>query len=337
MLRVLLLRLTDQEHILLLVQHHIASDGWSMGILWQELTALYRAFTFGDPSPLPELPIQYADYAVWQGESLRGKFLTIQLAYWKKQLDNLPILQLPTDRPRPPVQTHRGARLPLKLSSELLSELNVLSRREGVTLFMTLLAVFQILLHQYAGQDDIVVGSPIAARDRPELEGLIGFFANSLVLRTDLSGGPIFKALLGRVREMALGAYGHQDVPFEKLVEELKPERNPSYSPLFQVAFAFQNAPSTPLKLEGLTMTSFAVDNGTAKFDLTLSLREEAEGLKGWLEYNTDLFDAATIRRMSGHFENLLKGIVANPEQRVSELPLLTHAGRAATTAGRME
>ena len=328
MLRVLLIRLTDQEHILLLVKHHIASDGWSVGILWQELAAFYRAFIAGEPSPLPDLPLQYADYAVWQQDFLRGEGLETKLAYWKKQLDNLPTLQLPTDRPRPPVQTLRGAKLLFTLSGDLSSELKVLSRREGVTLFMTLLAALQILLQQYAGQDDMVVGSPIAARDRPELEGLIGFFVNSLVFRTDLSGDPIFRELLGRVREVALEAYGHQDVPFEKLVEQLKPERNLSHSPLFQVVFAFQNAPSAPRKLEGLTLTSLPVDSGTAKFDLTLSLREDADELKGWLEYNTDLFDAATIRRMLGHFENLLKGIVANPERRLSELPLLTQAER---------
>ncbi len=328
MLRVLLLRLTDQEDILLLVHHHIASDGWSVGILWQELTALYRAFAAGEPSPLPELPVQYADYAVWQRKLLQGKVLETQLAYWKKQLDHLPILQLPTDRPRPAVQTVRGAKLPLTLSRDFLSELKVLSRREGVTLFMTLLAAFQILLHRYAGQDDIAVGSPIAGRDSPELEGLIGFFVNSLVFRTDLSGDPSFKELLGRVREVALGAYGHQKVPFEKLVEHLKPERNLSHSPLFQVVFALQNAPRAPRKLEGLTVTSLAVDSGTAKFDLTLSLREESEELRGWLEYNSDLFDDVTIRRMLRHFENLLQAIVANPEQRLSELPLLTHAER---------
>jgi len=270
------------------------------GILWQELTTLYRAFISGEPSLLSELPIQYADYAVWQREFLQGKVLETQLAYWQKQLENLPTLQLPTDRPRPPVQNLRGAKHFFRLSKDLLSELKVLSRRESVSLFMTLLAAFQLLLHRYARQNDIVVGSPIAGRDRPELEGLIGLFANTLVFRTDLSGNPIFRELLGRVREVALAAYSHQDVPFEKLVEQVKPERNLSHSPLFQVMFALQNAPSSPPKLEGLTLTSVAVDSGTAKFDLTLSLREEDEELKGWLEYNTDLFDAATIHRMAG-------------------------------------
>jgi len=257
-------------------------------------------FYLGRTIAASELPIQYADYAVWQREFLQGKVLETQLAYWQKQLENLPTLQLPTDRPRPPVQSLRGAKHFFRLSKDLLSELKVLSRRESVSLFMTLLAAFQLLLHRYARQNDIVVGSPIAGRDRPELEGLIGLFANTLVFRTDLSGNPIFRELLGRVREVALAAYRHQDVPFEKLVEQVKPERNLSHSPLFQVMFALQNAPSAPPKLEGLTLTSVAVDSGTAKFDLTLSLREEDEELKGWLEYNTDLFDAATIHRMAG-------------------------------------
>ena len=328
MLRVLLIRLTDQEHILLVVKHHIASDGWSAGLLWHELAAFYRGFISGEIACLPELPIQYADYAVWQRDSLRGETLETKLAYWKKQLDNLPTLQLPTDRARPPVQTLRGTKHSLTLSRNLLSELKALCRREGVTLFMTLLAAFQILLQRYTGQDDIVVGTPIAARDRPELEALIGFFVNSLVLRTDLTGNPTFRELLRRVREVALGAYGHQDVPFEKLVEQLKPERNLSHSPLFQVVFALQNAPGTPFKLDGLSATSLTVTGGAAKFDLTLSLHEGAGELKGWLEYNTDLFDAATTRRMLGHFENLLQGIVANPEKPLSELPLLTPSER---------
>ena len=328
MLRALVIRLTEQEHTFLLVKHHIASDGWSAGILWQELAALYRGSISGEMAPLPELPVQYADYAVWQRNALRGAALETKLAYWRKQLNNLPTLQLPTDRPRTPVQTLRGARHPLVLSRNLLSEINALCRRERVTMFMTLLAAFQVLLQKYSGQDDIVVGAPIAKRDRPELETLIGFFINSLVLRTDLTGNPTFRELLRRVREVALGAYEHQDVPFEKLVEQLKPERNLSHSPLFQVVFALQNAPAAPLKLEGLTATALAVDNGTAKFDLTLSLQEEAGELKGWFEYNTDLFDAATTRRMLWHFENLLRAIVANPEQPLSELPVLTHDER---------
>ena len=217
MLRALVIRLTDQEHTFLLVKHHIASDGWSAGILWQELAALYRGSISGEMAPLPELPVQYADYAVWQRNALRGAALETKLAYWRKQLNNLPTLQLPTDRPRTPVQTLRGARHPLVLSRNLLSEISALCRRERVTMFMTLLAAFQVLLQKYSGQDDIVVGAPIAKRDRPELETLIGFFINSLVLRTDLTGNPTFRELLRRVREVALGAYEHQDVPFEKL------------------------------------------------------------------------------------------------------------------------
>src|SRR5262245_14779273 len=245
MLRTLLLRLTDDDHILLLVTHHIASDAWSSDILWKELATLYQAFTAGQTSPLRPLPIQYADYAVWQRHWLHGEALETQLAYWKQQLTSGPTLQLPPDRPRPPVHSSRGALQSVALAQELSEGLKALRRKEGVTLFMALLAAFQTLLHRYTGQDDIAVGSPIAGRTRIELEGLIGFFVNTLVLRTDFSGNPTFRELLSRVREVALGAYAHQDVPFEKLVEELQPERTLSRSPLFQVMFAFQNAPSS--------------------------------------------------------------------------------------------
>ena len=244
MLRALLLRLDEQEHHLLLTMHHIASDGWSTGILYRELATLYEAFSTGKPSPLPELPIQYAAFAQWQREWLQGEVLESQLSYWKQQLgDNLPVLGLPTDRPRPAVQTYRGARQSLALPKTLSDSLQALSRQERSTMFMPLLAAFQALLHRYTGQEDIVVGSPVAGRSRVETEGLIGFFVNTLVLRTDLSGEPTFRDLLGRVREVALAAYDHWDLPFEKLVEELNPDRNLSYTPLFQVVFAFQNAP----------------------------------------------------------------------------------------------
>jgi len=324
MLRVLLLRLAVEEYILVLVKHHIASDGWSSRILWQELTTLYRAFTAGQPNPLPELPIQYADYAVWQRDWLQGEVLENQLAYWKKQLDNIATLQLPTDRPRPSVQSYSGARQYLVLSKDLSERLKALSRREGVTLFMTLLAVFQTLLHRYTRQEDIAVGAPIAGRTRPEIEGLIGFFVNTLVMRTDFSGNPSFRKLLGRVREVALGAYAHQDLPFEKLVEELKPERSLGYSPLFQVMFVFQNASRTALNFAGLNVSPVPVDAERAKFDLNLSIHEAVEGLRGSLEYNTDLFDDVTITRLLEHFHILLEGIVTNPDQHISDLPLLT-------------
>jgi amino acid adenylation domain-containing protein len=305
--------------------HHIISDGWSMGVLVRELGALYPAFAAGQPSPLPELPIQYADFASWQRQWLAGEVLDYQLAYWKRQLAGAPpALELPTDRPRPAVQSYRGAALPVQLPRALSEALAALSRQEGVTLFMTLLAAFQALLWRYTGQDDIVVGSPIAGRTRAEIAPLIGFFVNTLVLRTDLSGEPTFRELLGRVREMTLGAYAHQDMPFDKLVDELQPERDMSRSPLFQVMFALQNTPMPALSLAEVTLSPLEAARPTAKFDLTLMLEEAREGIRGTLEYRTDLFDRATIERMAGHYRTLLEGIVEAPGRQVSELPMLT-------------
>ncbi|MHC4593584.1 MAG: non-ribosomal peptide synthetase [Planctomycetota bacterium] len=324
--RAKLLRMSDEDHILLLTMHHIVSDGWSMGVFARELTALYSAFSNGDPSPLADLPIQYADFAVWQRNWLQGEVLETQLSYWQKQLDGISVLQLPTDRPRPRVQTFNGACQSLELSSMLTGELNALSKREGATLFMTLLAAFQTLLYRYTGQDDIVVGSPIANRNRTEIEGLIGFFVNSLAIRGDLSGNPSFRELLERVRGVALGAYAHQDLPFEKLVEVLRPERDMSHTPLFQVMFALQNAPMEALELTGLTTTLLEQGSIKAGYDLEFYLWEKMEGLGGMLIYNTDLFDVATITRMMGHYQNLLKGIVSDLNKRISELPLLTEA-----------
>jgi aspartate racemase len=298
--RTQLLHLGEEEHLLLLTMHHIVSDGWSLGVFMRELTALYEAFSTEKSSSLPELPIQYADFAAWQNEWLVGEVLEVQLNYWKRHLGGqLPVLDLPTDRPRPPVQTYRGARQSLELPKKSSDALKALSQQEGVTLFMTLLAVFQILLYRYTGQEDVIVGSPIANRNRVEVEGLIGFFVNTLVLRTELSGDPSFRELLGRVREVALGAYAHQDLPFEKLVEELQVERDLSRNPLFQVMFVLQNAPISALEFRGLSLTPLEVHNGTAKFDLTLELEESAEGIRGWFEYNTDLFDTLTITRMT--------------------------------------
>ncbi|MGK7878448.1 MAG: amino acid adenylation domain-containing protein, partial [Xenococcaceae cyanobacterium] len=325
--RAKLLRLTEVEYVLLLNMHHIISDGWSFDVFFRELAALYEAFSTGKASPLPELPIQYADFAHWQREWLQGKVLESQLNYWKQQLGgSLPILQLPTDYPRPPVQTYPGAYQSLELSLDLIEALKTLSQQEGVTLFMTLLAAFQTLLHRYSEQEDIIVGTPIAGRNQVATEGLIGFFVNSLAIRTNLLGNPSFQQLLSQVREVTLGAYNHQDLPLEKLIEELNPERDLSRSPLFQVMFAFQNTPSQPRELLGLTITPLEVHSGTSKFDLTLDLRETSEGIKGGIEYNTDLFKAATITRMLGHFQVLLEGIVANPEQRLWDLLLLTPA-----------
>jgi surfactin family lipopeptide synthetase A len=328
LLRCLLWRLATEDHILLLTMHHIVSDGWSMGVLYRELSALYETFRQGKAPSLPELPIQYADFAVWQREWLRGEVLERQLSYWKRQLGGVQLLELPTDRPRSAVQSLRGTTQSFMLPKDLSEALNALSRKEGVTLFMTLLAAFQILLHRYTGQEDIAVGSPIANRTRSEIEGLIGFFVNTLVLRTDLSGSPSFRELLSRVRRAALDAYSHQDLPFEKLVEELNPERDPSRSPLFQVMFALQNAPMNLPILAGLNVSPVELGAETAKFDLTLSLKEAAGSLTATLEYNTDLFEHATISRMLGHFQTLLEGLVTNPDQRLSELPILTETER---------
>ncbi|MBV8882381.1 MAG: AMP-binding protein, partial [Chroococcidiopsidaceae cyanobacterium CP_BM_RX_35] len=326
LLRVQLLQLGETEYVLLLTMHHIVSDGWSIGVLIRELGVLYAALTNHQPSPLAALPIQYADFAQWQRQWLQGEVLATQLAYWQQQLDNLPVLELPTDRPRPAVQSYRGATQYLELSLDLTQALESLSEAEGVTLFMTLLAAFQTLLYRYTGQTDIAVGSPIANRNRSEIEGLIGFFVNSLVMRTDLAGNPSFRELLSRAREVVLGAYAHQDLPFEKLVEELQPERHLSHMPLFQVMFALQSAPTPALDFVGLNLEFSEIENKTAKFDLTLSVENTEQGLKGSWEYNTDLFDSATITRMLSHFQTLLEGIVANPEQQITALPLLTKA-----------
>ena len=329
LLRATLLRLDAEEHVLLLMMHHIVSDDWSIKVFNQELAVLYEAFSAGKPSPLPELPIQYADFAVWQRQWLQGEVLEEQLSYWKQQLGgSLPVLELPTDRPRPAVQTFEGAIQSFVLSSDLTNALKALSRREGVTLFMTLLAAFRTLLYRYTGQWDILVGSPIANRNRAEIERLIGFFVNTLVLRIDLSGNPTFRELLCRVREVTLEAYAHQDLPFEKLVEELQPERDMSRNPLFQVVFALQNVLVEAPALPGLTVSPVEVHNGTAKFDLTLELWERPEGFCGRLEYDTGLFDATTISRLLGNFQTLLEGIVANPDQCLVDLPVLGEAER---------
>ncbi|MGH7798832.1 MAG: amino acid adenylation domain-containing protein [Candidatus Binatia bacterium] len=328
MLRATLVKLAPSEHILLLMTHHIASDGWSSAILWHELATLYRAFSRGEPDPLPELPIQYSDYAVWQRHWLQGDILERQLSYWKTQLSGLDILKLPTDRARPAVQTYRGSRQSIELSKELTEKLKALSRKEKATLFMTLLAAFQTLLYRYSGQEDVAMGSPIAGRTRFETERLIGFFINTLVLRSDLSGDPTFRELLGRVRKSALDAYEHQDIPFEKLVEELHLERDLSRSPLVQVIFALQNVPRQVRELPGLTARPVDIANESARFDLTLYTWEESEELRARLQYNTDLFDHDSMSRMLNHFTVLLQGIVANPDRRISDLPILIEAER---------
>jgi aspartate racemase len=292
------------------------------------LAVLYEAFASGRPSPLSALSIQYADFAHWQRQWLQGEVLEAQLAYWKRQLVGAPLLQIPMDHPRPAIQTFRGARQTVVFSPSLIQALKALSQQHGVTLFMTLLAAFKVLLHRYTGQDDLVVGSALAGRTQTETEGLIGFFVNTVVLRTDLSGNPTFRELLARVREVCLGAYARQDLPFERLVEELQPERSLSHSPLFQVMFALQNAPSQGLELPGMAITPLEVDVGTAPFDLTFQIAEKAAGLSCLLVYNSDLFNVPTIVRMLGHFQTLLEGIAANPAQRIGTLPLVTDTER---------
>ncbi|HEV2765327.1 MAG TPA: condensation domain-containing protein, partial [Pyrinomonadaceae bacterium] len=325
LLHVSLLRLAEEEHVALLTMHHIVSDGWSMGVLVREVAALYSAYVRGEESPLPELPVQYADFAVWQREWMRGEVLEKELAYWRRQLGGkLTVLELPTDRPRPAVQSFLGAREYSHISAETTARLKELSRREGCSLFMTLLAGFQALLARHTGQTDIVVGTDIAGRNRPETEPLIGFFVNQLVMRTDLSGDPSFVELMKRVREVCLGGYAHQDVPFEKLVEELQPERDPSRSPLFQVKFVLQNAPTGGggLELPGLRMSGVDGEAGTAKFDLLVNAAETGRGLALSWQYSTELFDAETIARLHAHFSALLTAAASSPECRLAALPL---------------
>ena len=329
LLRASLFQLEDDDHVLWLTIHHIVSDGWSMGVLFREIGALYEAFVKGQPSPLADLPIQYADFALWQRKWLQGEVLETQLDYWRKQLADAPaVLEMPTDKARPAIQTFNGTYHRLVLPRRLSDSVSALSRRSGTTLFMTLLAAFQALLYRYTNQEDVVVGTPIANRTRRETEDLIGFFVNTLVMRTDLSGNPSFRELLQRVREVALQAYSHQDLPFEKLVEELRPERSLSHTPLFQVLFVVQNAPKSTLTLLDLKLRELLIEGQTAKFDLSLYVGETDEGLRLTFEYNTDLFNDTTITRMGRHLETLLEAAVSNPDQRLRDLPLLDDAER---------
>jgi amino acid adenylation domain-containing protein len=327
LLRVLLLRLEEDDHLSILTMHHIICDAWSRTVLVEEISALYDAYLHERPSPLAELAIQYADFAEWQQQWLTGDVLENQLAYWREQLEGAPpALHLPTDYPRPAIQAHRGATQAINLLPPIAQALKELSRQENATLFMTLLAGFKALLYHYTGQTDIVVGTPVAGRNQAETEKLIGFFVNTLALRTDVSDEPSFRELIGRVREVALGAYAHQELPFEKLVEELKPERSLSYTPLFQVVFAFESANTPPPALPGLRLSVPYIENTTAKFDLTFLATERKTGINCTLEYNTDLFEAATITRMLDHLQRLFEAAIANPSRRVGDLPLLSEA-----------
>ena len=324
-----LLRFASDEHYLLLRMHHIIFDGWSLGILWRELSTLYAAFCQQQVVQLPALPVQYADFALWQRQWLQGKPLADQLAYWKAHLKDAPHqLLLPTDRPYPATQTYEGAVEKIALSVALTQALKHFSQEHGVTLFMTLLAAFNVLLYRYSGQTNIVVGTPIANRNHREVENIIGFFVNTLVLHTDVSNSPTFLELLRRVRDVALGAYQHQDLPFEKLVEELQPERTLAHHPLFQVMFILQNASDEQPALPGITISRVQGKKHSAQFDLMLSVTENSGELSAQLSYRTDLFEPITIQRMLGHYQNLLQGVIANPDQTIAQFPLLTTAER---------
>jgi len=324
-----LLRVKEDEHVLLVTMHHIVSDGWSRAILIREVGTLYAAYREGRANPLSPLPIQYADYALWQRQWLQGEALREQLEYWKQQLLGAPaLLELPTDRPRPRIQSYRGASVPIVLDRELSRQIGSLARRHDATVFMTLYAGLAILLSRLSGQQDIVVGTPVANRQRLEIEGLIGFFANTLALRVQLADELTIAEVLARVKALTLQGYAHQDVPFEKLVEDLQPERSLSHTPLFQVMFQLQSGAVQAWELAGLTQSPVRIAVETTKFDLEFHLRERGDSVGGVIAYNVELFDGDTIRGLARHFERLLESIVANPEERVSELPLLSEEER---------
>ncbi|HEX8538507.1 MAG TPA: condensation domain-containing protein, partial [Cystobacter sp.] len=325
LLRALLLRLGAEEHRLVLSVHHIVSDGWSIGVLIHEVAAFYGAYLSGQPARLAPLPLQYADYAVWQREWLKQERLAPLLAYWKKQLAGAPeAMDFPLDRPRPVSQSFKGELLVFTLPPELIESLRALSRRHGATLFMTLFSAFNVLLGRYTGQEDLVVGTTIANRTRAELEGLMGLFVNTLAIRTDLSGPPSFVALLERVKQTMLAAYAHQDAPFNEVVDALQPVRDLSRTPLFQVMFDLINTPRPELTLPELTLRAEQAETGTSKFDFSVQLEEAGGGLLGTLEYNTDLFDHGTMARLVEHFQHLLEEILARPELPVVRLSPLT-------------
>jgi amino acid adenylation domain-containing protein len=329
LLRVTLVRTAREEHAILLNMHHIVSDGWSMGVLVREFVTLYEARLWGLPSPLPELPVQYPDFAAWQRERLGGGILEEQLAWWRRTLDEAPaVAALPLARPRPALRSGRGFKIPFVLPEERTREVRALAQREGATLFMALLAAFTTLLSRFSGETDLVVGTAVAGRNRGELEGMIGFFVNSLALRVDLSGDPAFRDLLARAREVTVGAQGHQEVPFEKLVEELRPERDTSHPPIFQAVLMLENTPRSAIELAGLALAPLEVPSGTAQYDLTLSMVEVEARLEGFLEASRDLYDEISARRVLASFEGLLAGVLENPDRRLSELPLLSEAER---------
>ena len=325
-----LLKLGEEEHVLLITQHHIVSDGWSIGLLVQEFGVLYAAFSQGRPDPMPELAVQYADYAVWQRQWLQGDALEAQIEFWKGHLSGAPaLLELPTDRPRPAVQSYAGGSVEFKLSGELSAGLRQLTQRHGCTLFMVLLAGWSVLMARLSGQGDIVIGTPVANRQRTEVEGLIGFFVNTLALRVELDSNPTVRELLEQVKASTLDAYGHQDIPFEQVVEVIKPERSLGHSPVFQVMLALDNTPGTgELTLPGLSLSGLETPHVTTQFDLSLSLTDSGEGIVGNLEYASELFDKATIERFTGYYQALLAGMVADGQRRISQLGILPEPER---------
>ncbi|MDT0478079.1 condensation domain-containing protein, partial [Streptomyces sp. DSM 41014] len=326
LLRVSLVRVAEEDHVLVLSMHHIVSDGWSIGVLTRELGELYAAALHKQDAQLPDLPVQYADFAIWQRQWLQGEVLDRQLGYWREQLTGLEPLELPTDHPRPAERTGKGASQDFDIPAELTTALRTLATSTGTSLYMVLLATFDVLLSRYARRDDIAVGTPIAGRNRAEIEGLIGFFVNTLVIRSDLSDNPGFEDLLARVKDTTLAAYDHQDLPFERLVEELAPERDLSRTPLFQVMFILQNAGQEAWQFADLNIDSYPNQTTVSQFDLTLSIQETDDGLQALLLYSTDLFDAPTMERLAGHYRNLLASVVADPTTRLTDLDMLSPA-----------
>ncbi|MDQ3956921.1 MAG: amino acid adenylation domain-containing protein [Actinomycetota bacterium] len=338
LVRFRLFRIAPDEHVLVVAIHHIVSDGWSIGLIWSELGAAYDAFAAGRTPDLPELPLQYADYAVWQREWLAGPELTRQVAYWRETLDGAPpVLKLPTDRPRPPVQSFDGAALPVSIGGRAVAALEDLGRAAGATLFMTVAAALAAVLHRYSTQDEVLLATPVAGRRRSEIESLIGFFVNTLILRTRCDGNPTFRELVTRARDAALGAYAHQDLPFEKLVEELNPERDLSHLPLAQAMLALQTAPATELSLTGLDVEPFPLAEDMAPYDLTVELQRVPDGLTGSILYNTDLFDPSTIRQMIRHLERFAGAVAARPDVRVDDVALLDAAEREQVLRGWLD
>ncbi len=335
LLRASLLQLGPEEHVGLFTLHHIVADGWSIGVLIRELAEIYEARVSGRPPRLPDPGIQYSDFAVWQESLLTPARVSTEVAYWREQLGGAPpIVELPTDRPRPPTLSYDGAHLAFEIPSGTGEKLKALAVKERATVFQAFLAAWTVLISRYASQDDICVGIPVANRGRMELEDLIGFFVNTLVVRTDLSGSPTFRDVLRLSRDTTLAAQEHQDLPFEVLVDELRPERSTSRTPLFQVMFSLQNAPAHGLELAGVRLEPLDTESGTAKTDLMLIVEEKGASLRGILEYNTDLFDESTIRRMAEHFEELLRGVVADPSGLPGVGAVAAEGGRAGASSG---